>query len=628
MLFAFPAMQATFGALLILLSLLYGNAVAASEPFDEWLRLATAQPSSPVTAEQGDQTERWTAPDGQAVILVVRAPRPVTDLIIYAPSLRDGADATPYFEALVARAVTQQASRLVLPPGFYHFRSLVRGKHREDSHVLLKGLHDITIDGSGAVFIFDNDKHGIVITQSQRLKLTNLTIRYGFPTMSLMQAERGPAGEVVLRLADPRYDHVANMKVPYVTEFDLNRQRWVNAGQRVILSPGSKDTASCDETSCRSPAFGKLQPGRTYVAFHSWYGGIAIYVDDSPVSGTRQAEDISIDNVTIQNGPGMGIVAYGLKRGFAVTHSRIAPADDISIGSVAYDAINTPIGGGDMLIADNVIEGQGDDGINFNNPVHPIVQRTGDNQLVLSAYSRFIRKDDRLAMFAEDGRYLGTSSVVTQPTALGGLNYAVTVNSLPEGSPAFVRDVDLLTRRAAVLRNRIGRCHCHGILIQIPFVRVAENTFKDLPYNSIRLLANFGTFKEGSGAFNVSIEKNMIENNGADASLPFKFGAISAYGVRRDGKITAAPVNAWIDISNNTITSADQACISVASSFRVRILNNSCLNTNSHGATTGGGINVLNARFVELSGNRRDGSTAEIFVDTATTSDVTKQDDF
>lgn len=346
------------------------------------------------------------------------------------------------------------------------------------------------------------------------------------------------------------------------------------------------------------------------MVYHYWYGGQAIRIDDT--RGPQQSEDVVIDSVTIHSAPGMGILAYGLKRGFAVVNTTIAPRPDGSNPiSTMFDGIHVLLGGGDVLLSGNRISGQGDDGINLNNPVHPIVSIDDAGQtLVLSKYSRFIAADDMLAFFSEEGGYLGQARVRGKPKALGGLNNQVSLDRTVPGLKAssVVRDLSLISARFEVSDNTIEACNCHGLLVQWPNGRVQGNTFRDLRANAIRLLTDVGSWKEGVGAFNVIVHGNTISKSGIDNSLPLPWAAISAYGGARGNRVATVPVNSYLDITDNTITDALQGCITIASTRNAKVTGNVCKSSNLQGPGKES-INVLSSTRVILSGNKRIGAS-------------------
>ncbi|NML17778.1 right-handed parallel beta-helix repeat-containing protein [Azohydromonas caseinilytica] len=585
-----------------------GRAAPEPDAFETWSTLASAESVSPARAAEGDFVRQWRGPDGREIRLVVKRPRPAADApVVRLPPVPDGEDAQPYFQRALAEVRERKAGRLLIPRGTYVFKSLA--EKNAPGHLLLRDLSDLSIEGDGATLVFTRDLHGLFLQRARRVRLSGVTLDYALRTVSVARAERRD-GENVL-VIDPRYLVTGADAVRYVSEYDAAAQRWVPGGKRVLLPPGHADSARyLGEQAWASPAFKTLQPGQRYTVFHHWYGGQAIRIEDVP--GPQQSEDIVIEGVTIHSAPGMGILAYGLRRGLAIVDSRIEPrADGSSPVSTSYDAIHVQLGGGDVLIAGNRIRRQGDDGINLNNPVSPVVRsEDGGRALVLGAYSRFIRQGDMLAFFDGQGQLSEQVRVGEAPKPLGGLDHRVVLERpVDVASGSTVRDLALLSARFDVSGNTIEDCHCHGLLAQWPNGRIEGNTFRHLRANAIRLLTDVGQWKEGIGAFNVSVRGNEFTDIGLDTAPLLPWGAITVYGGARGGRLATEPVNRHIEIVDNRIRGAEQGCVTVASARDVRVEGNRCEATNrqSPGKPS---LQVLQAGEVVLRGNRREGKSS------------------
>ncbi len=579
----------------------------------DWATLAAAQAQSPVRAAPGDLVRDWTGPDGRAVRVVVRLPQPRPGELSVSPP-PPAQDARPVLDAALAEVRRRGLGRLKLQPGTYVLRSATPG-----GHWLLQGLQDLDIDARGAHLVFTANAPGVVVSTSQRVRLSGATLSYQLLTSSLAR----------LRQQDGRRELVLDEGVPvtddtrlfYLTEYDRAARQWVKGGTRLILPPGAPAPLRRVQGQVyTSPALDSLRLDSSYAVFHQWYGGAAFKIDDQP--GPQQAEDVVVQDVTVQNAPGMGFLVYGLKRGFALLGSRVMPAPDSAMPvSSNFDALHIQSGGGDLLIADNHFVAQGDDGINLNNPVHPVVRIEDQGRsLVLSTYARFIRRGDRLAFFAGDGRLLGLADVTAVPEPLGGLDYRVRLSRAIEGldTRSAVRDLALLASRYVVERNTVERCHCHGLLAQLPNGLIRNNTFSQLAYNAVRLLTDVGPWREGVGAINVAVRDNDIRDTGPDQAPAMPWAAIAVYGTGRGGAVVDEPVNQFIEIRGNRIQRVQQGCITVASARAVTVADNECSasNLNKRRANS---LSVQQASQVTLRRNRLDGATQ---VDRASASSV------
>ncbi|MDR3734180.1 MAG: right-handed parallel beta-helix repeat-containing protein [Acidobacteriaceae bacterium] len=605
-----------------------GGQTAAPSDFASWAKLVSSANNSPVAAEAGDHQVHWTGPDGRKIQLTVKTPRPLVSApTVTVPSVPEGADARPYFDDALAKAKASKAGRLVIPTGTYVFKTLGRDNA---SHWIISGLTDMTIDGSGATLVFMFNKTGIFMNKCHRVAVTNLTIAYGLKTASLGTVVAQGA-ENVLKV-DAAYPVTASDTIGHMAEYDPASKRYIPGGMRVYAPPGGKEMPKyIGDQTYSSPAFQtKGLAGKTFVIFHHWYGGTAFLIKE--IQGVDASEDIILNAVSIESGPGMGIVAVGIRRGLGIWNCRIA-AKEGALVSTEYDAIHVLIVGGDVSIHDNFIANQGDDGINLNNPVHPIVKIGPDGKdLILSTHSRFIQMHDRISAFDETNKYLGTAEVMEPLKPLGGPNNqwnGIMLDHAIEGLTlkSLFRDDNLVNSRVAVVHNTIRDCQCHGLLVQVPNALIADNTFANTSANAIRLLTNLGSFKEGVGAINVLVRNNLITNPGIDAGLHgLHWAAISAYAAGNAG-VVAEPSNRFIDLVGNSISNAQQGCISIASSEMVNLTGNICKDTNlSAPFHRQASITISNSKGVVMQDNHRSGiQTGGIDVDAVTTKDIKTQ---
>lgn len=599
-----------------------GASTGDDAAFDRWATIATQGVKSPARAAAGDITKSWTAPDGRTIQLVVRLPvakgTPVT-----MRAVAEGEDARPAFEAAVAEALAKGSSKVLVPKGTYVFKTVAA---RGMGHLIVQNLSDLTIDGQDSTFVFANNEPGILVTHAQRVRLQNLTFRYDLHLASIGTIVNRDGENVFV--VDPAFPVTAKDNAFYFSEIQPDSTKWVISGQRLILPPGFKTPATyAGDQTYRSEAFKQLKAGSRFVVFHYWYGPAVLRIQDSP--GPTQNEDISIDHVRIESGPGFAIHGYGLKRGFAVTNTTIA-ADPASPNpmSTLYDAIHINGAGGDIVVTGNRIANQGDDALNIQNPIQPITAVADDGKtLKMSKYSRFISAGDELAFFGSGGDFLGTAKATDPPKALGGLDSEVKVDASVPGVAvgAVVRDVALVSSRFYVADNVIEDCKCHGMLLQIPNGLVERNQINNAGANAVRMLTDTA-WGEGVGAFNIIFRKNVIRNSGTDGQKMVPWSAITVYGGARGGAASAL-MNRDIEIVDNQVEGASQGCITVANADRVKVSRNQCDGTNRKEPGKNS-LTVVNSRRVELDGNRRGQGAGGIAVDPASQASTRTQAEF
>lgn len=589
--------------------------------FNSWAALASAHNVSPVVIQPGDLFEKWVAPDSRTVIAVVQAPQiPKGSIRVDLEFVPQGADARPAFERALQKVKSLKASILNIPKGTYTFKTVYAVAGR-DPHLYLKNLKDVIIEGNDSTFLFTKDNNGIVIESSHRLKLNNIKIDYLLRTTSLGQIIIGSDGTKQLKI-DSEYPVSASDGLAQLQEYDRLKQQWfMGKNAERVLFPSATAYSFAGSQIYKSNQFKNLTVGKTFAVMHHWYKGAAIYVTDS--RNKNESQDIWLNNVSIYSGPGMGVIPYGIKRGFAMTGCKIIPKPNSNrFMSVEWDAVHLQLVGGDTIIKNNEIAAQGDDGLNMNSPVSPILSfDLTFRQLVLGQYSRFVGVGDRVAFFDLNGNYLGIAKAITIQAPQSGYNYTITFDQPVHSSAKFARNLELINNRSVVKNNTFS----HGaILVQTPNALI-ENNYIHNSLIGIRLVANLGGFKEGVGVMNSIVRSNTINNSGfvmSDLKVPW--GTISIVGRAVSGYLKTF-VHKNIVIENNLITNAEQGCITVINVVGAVIRQNICNNTNQT-TRLDPSIRVHQSQKTKIENNTRSGQhTGNIHVDALSVTDFSMQ---
>jgi len=179
----------------------------------------------------------------------------------------------------------------------------------------------------------------------------------------------------------------------------------------------------------------------------------------------------------------------------------------------------------------------------------------------------------------------------------------------------------------AVVNNTIQNCQCRGALVQVPNVLVQGNTFNRPLGDPIQLETDVGNFLEGTGAMNVLVQNNTINNAGYPTDInndASTYAAIFAFNSTINGIATNIS-NQHLNIIGNTINNANAECIVVANSQYVNVTSNVC---NSADLVTTGNPSIFieDANTVSVEQNSRTGSTTGgLSVATGSTSAITVQ---
>jgi hypothetical protein len=585
--------------------------------FLSWSALISEKAVSPVTPQAGDLVESWTGADGRLIKAVVQAPHPkVGAPTVTLGTVAPGADARPVFEATIAQAKTLEAGVINIPAGTYVFKTAAN-VNGGPAHLYLKGLKDVTINGNGSTLVFSTTNHGILIEASQRLKITNIKIDYAIRTTSLGTVILDADGKTKLLKIDDAFPVTSADKLSQLQEYDRAKKRWVMtyAAERALFDPGQTNSAHSllRPQTYTGELLKNLTVGKTFAVMHHWYSGNAIRVGD--YRNRSESEDVWLSGVTIYSGPGMGVLPYGMKRGFAMTGCQIVPnTAQGSFMSVEWDAIHLPVHGGDTILKNNKIARQGDDGLNVNSPVSPLVSLdTARTTAVFGAYSRFMAPGDRIGLFDPVGKYLGLAIVKSVTPPASGVNYTVVLDRAIDATTKYAKDIEIINSRVVIKDNEFE----HGaILAQTPNTLIDHNYIHDTLVG-VRLVSNFGFFKEGVGATNAIIRSNTITNSGyvmSDTKIPW--GTITVVG-RLSSGYASTVMHRNILIENNSILGSQESCIAVINTENARVLNNFCSNTNLK-YPGDPSIRGINSAAIQTSGNRREGnSTGPIQMDSS-----------
>ncbi len=546
-----------------------GGASLTQNP--EWQRLVAEEPFSPVLVSADDLVYDWQGATGGASRVVVK--RPSLKLHPYVVTLRPVAgDNGPALQAAFAKLKAQKGGALRLAAGRYDIRA----------PVILQGLSDVVITGPGATFNFMNWGDGLRIMNSERIVVQSVTFRYARP--AVIFGTMNASGELVLDRQDSAQP--ANMLVHQISGFDRAQKRYLPDSLRILLGSKGKVLSRAAGHGYRAPELSGIAPGTVLALKLAYYKGAAIRIVDE--GNGSPSNDIVIDGITINNSAGGGIAVNDMGRGLAIIRSSIGPrATDAHPVGIAYDAIHITASGGDILIRDNYIQGSGDDAINIASPILDVGAGQGEHSVRLKWESGQVATGSRYAFFDEGLRYVRAGTVVErQQRGSDGsaiLWFDSSVNK--GGNVRFARDLSRRSNRYAIINNDITRCECHGVLAQAPNGIIRVNRITKTRFNAVRLLTS-SSWQEGSGAYNVAVERNIVRDTGGDARRGLVWAAIGVYGELRDdsnatGSVVSRDIlNQNIRIAENDIADVDQGCISIASAARVTIRSNRCVRVN------------------------------------------------
>jgi len=233
--------------------------------------------------------------------------------------------------------------------------------------------------------------------------------------------------------------------------------------------------------------FDLFRAGERVIVRHYTYNGFALLVNWS--------NDIDLERIHILTGPGMGIAVQnaGGFRGFRLADSSITRGAGRVI-SVASDGVNVSAFAGDLIVQNNEIAYQGDDGINVSPSAQAIAANNAGRIGVTASCTPNPRDlavaGDVLAFFDTAAGFLGIARVdgiegspcntrggVSLTLACTGTwNCSSMVNALTPGE-TFVDLTQQPVARYVISHNHFRENRGHGTQVGAPYGEITGNTY-------------------------------------------------------------------------------------------------------------------------------------------------------
>lgn len=164
-----------------------GKAVNAYGPlFSESVPHTNAEEVS-----SSDFVETVRVPDGSEVRVLVKAPAPASPgKIMHVAPIAAGITANTYFARAITEAMTDGYGTVVFPKGTYSFAAPTSAN---SSHLVIKSVHDLTIDGQGSTLNFASPlAGGVTISGSQRILFRDFNIDWPVAIVTRLADETLP----------------------------------------------------------------------------------------------------------------------------------------------------------------------------------------------------------------------------------------------------------------------------------------------------------------------------------------------------------------------------------------------------------------------------------------------------
>ena len=543
---------------------------------------------------------------GQAITPVVNPPNPSTTVeVSMAEFLTLGATHTQAFHAAVSAARERHAARLTIPPGTYRFDTITN-----NFQLTVDSVSDLTIDGQGAEFVFARPWYGLLVVNSQRVVIRNLTVDYEARVASLGVAQKEADGSTTI-LVRGDYPIDASSPVVAVNRFTHATRTWTKEGPSLYYP--SAVTLIRPQT-LSSPSFAPLRHGDEVIVRHHVYDGSAFYVGNA-------ASDIAFEDIRIFSATGMGFIVFAAERGFRFSRCRIErrPVAGRLI-STAADGIHIKGTRGDIIVEDSDFSLQGDDSINISGHWLTITQISGNTMTLNRAAHGQVSLGDQLTFVRRSDLSETWRARVTSLNSTSGPDYVVTMDA-PRPPAVAVNDLaGNLSRNNARFLVRRNTFHDHfarGMLIQSHQGLIEDNVVRDVVMQGLHLSTDANFFFEAFGLEDVTIRRNTLSGVGHWGEIYGHGRHMGAISLVADlaGGIGAYPRHRNVVIEDNTIVDTPALGILVASADGVTVRNNTIVGANripfstlrtgrDIDAEARGAIMVTRASNVTVVGNR------------------------
>lgn len=566
---------------------------------------SAAQRNSPATVLQPgvDFVENFEAQTGQELVtlpmrIVVRRPlsQAAANTVVLPLDGYDLSNAGPMFREAIRRLGT--GGRLLIGPGTYVFRPQLNAEGEQNGApaIALYNLQDTVLGASDPInpprLVFTNpEAPGIEVMGGRRVEVRDLVLSH-------LYADSAAAASGEASLARPGIVSRAScVTSPGLGSRDLasigvvfshdGSERWFADGAsyhvtfeanatRPLANPLVRSTTNPDEVC--SSRLNVFSVGSSVMLLRSRKGfGVTVTAVDS--------EDVSIRGLRLVRYPQMGITVRR-SRGVWIQSNRITAAQNENPQvSGRADGIHLSNNLGDIVVQDNVVADQGDDGLNIwgmNFDITRIVPRDGSVQ-ISGNRNTVVRPGDAIAITRPDlvpvyltrvVRVAGSTVFLDWGTACDeACRRTILATDTTSRRIGIGFNLEFSSSRYVVRRNVFRNSGARGALVQSPNGVVTGNSFVDLAASAILAIADNKLHTSGPNPSNLVISDNFIRNVSYknDRLEPARNAAIA---ISTPVTTSSEAVIGGILITRNRIVSSANGSINVNRAFRVEVSDN------------------------------------------------------
>lgn len=491
-----------------------------------------------------------------------------------------GKDVTLAVKKLLESVKGKSDVTLVFPKGTYDFHpenasEQYRAVANHDNGLKrfgfpLFGFKDITIDGSGSVFMFHGRMVPITIDRSQGVNLKDFSIDWirSFHA-ELTVVEIDETGKSFVVEADPdKYPYKiaggkilfqrfgqddvigANMVFDPATRSPIYRTKdYAVNGKKAKLSTISKERFRIGNAVKTPPPVGSV---------------LVVYGTHPtsrlcPAIHVTNAADLMIENVSVHEAGGMGLIVERTDN-VTLNHFVVTSTDD-RIVSTRADATHFIGCKGTIKLTSCVLEHMLDDGVNVHGAYVKVQEYLGDRQFLceISHFQQwgltFASPGDKVALLSRTTILPFAETTVEKIEILNEHRFVMTVAGVPESIPDVPMSVENLSWHPDLVmqKNIIRENRARSVLVTTKGKVLIEDNYFSSQMHGILIEGDNNKWYESGAVGDVTIRNNVFENIG--------------YAVTERYPLLAAPLftnqQHWgeghyhrnIDFSGNTIKS-------------------------------------------------------------------------
>ncbi len=444
-------------------------------------------------------------------------------------------------------------TRLVIPPGVYHFRSR--------NPLDFNDLHDILIDGTGAEFVFSVIMSQLMLLRCDTVEIRGLALdwdRENDPIDDIVTIQNADKPGKTVELVFPlREDVPADTRLSALTQCDPES-----------LTFGAKGTAAecyiyTDSSNIKgvtkvagnvlrvahNGCLNSFENGMTCILRHYVYDGELIHLGGS-------ARNVTFNQMKLYGSTGAAVVCGDKCSHFQILDTVLGVQEKykalhhVSAGADAIHIVNTC---GCFRVEGCDISGQGDDALNVHDGLGYVQSKEG-NTIYMYASNMSLSVGDTLRFKDEEYYESDVSAVITESGTEGSLR-KITLDDASRVQVGWVAYNTGVNSGNYVIRNNyIHHNRARGFLLQSDNGLCEGNRFEQVEGQAIKVVMDIipSLWQEGTGVDNLVIRDNTFER--CDYS---HWGEIITLSTSIDGREASNRIFTNIAITGNTFSGFD-----------------------------------------------------------------------